>query len=674
MKLSELQVENFRSVNDSGLIEVRQQTALVGRNESGKTNLLLALASLNPPSRKLEVLSFIKDFPRDRPKTAFSEDLVVVRTVWELSEVEQQELGDIFPRAKNVTKVNIGRYYKAQRFVGFEKLPPLIVNTEEMAQKASSLRQSLRSTTRTKHDVREQALSSLETFLGVLTTSHRDPVQWAEQVLANVANLEKRLAELGVNYTDAFDGILVSISTIARNVQNDGKAGVEARNWIANRMPIFVYLDEFPELRGHQSIPEFLEAKRLNNLGEAERNFAKLMKVAGLDPQELQSLLTTNHEERQQLTNRAGAVVTGTIRKLWTDRKLKIRFHPDAEHFDTLVSDSTSVYDVEINMDERSRGFKWFFSFYITFAADTAGGFAQDAILLLDEPGLYLHAKGQQDLLKHFRNDFKNQIIFTTHSPFMIPIDNIASVKTVNIEPETGTVVSNDPTGDEKTLFPLQTALGYEITQSLFVGERNLVVEGITDFWYLSSLSEYFKDAQGNSLDVTITPVGGAQKISYMVSLLTAHNLKVLVLFDAEREGRAAASDLIKSKLIRDENVIYVTEGLGTISTKEADIEDLLDPQVYEALVNESYKKELQGKKLVLNSQTPRIVRRYEEAFESIDLVFNKTRPAKLFLRRIGDSPTSVITPTVQENFARLFGAINLRLEKLMAADRHPFK
>src|SRR5690606_26229703 len=114
------------------------------------------------------------------------------------------------------------------------------------------------------------------------------------------------------------------------------------------------------------------------------------------------------------------------------------------------------------------RGFKWFFSFYITFAADTHGGNAEKAILLLDEPGLYLHAKSQADLLVHFEKDFKNQILYTTHSPFMVPTQNVASIRTVNIEEKTGTTVSNDPKGDARTLFPLQAALGYDIAQSLF--------------------------------------------------------------------------------------------------------------------------------------------------------------------------------------------------------------
>jgi predicted ATP-dependent endonuclease of OLD family len=96
-------------------------------------------------------------------------------------------------------------------------------------------------------------------------------------------------------------------------------------------------------------------------------------------------------------------------------------------HFDTSISDPTTVFDVEVNLDERSRGFRWFFSFYVTFAADTIDGPAANAILLLDEPGLYLHIQSQKDLLTQWEKDFSNQIIYTTHSPLWFPY-NISTV------------------------------------------------------------------------------------------------------------------------------------------------------------------------------------------------------------------------------------------------------
>jgi hypothetical protein len=376
------------------------------------------------------------------------------------------------------------------------------------------------------------------------------------------------------------------------------------------------------------------------------------------------------------LTNRAGAVVTQKIRQLWTDRALKIRFNLDADHLDTLISDPTAVYDVEVNLDERSRGFKWFFSFYVTFTADTAGGSAENAILLLDEPGLYLHAVAQQDLLAHFAKDFKNQIVYTTHSPFMIPVDDLDSIRTVNISQDTATVVSNDPIGDERTLFPIQTALGYNAAQSLFIGQNNLVVEGVSDFWYISAASDYLNDASASGLpkDLIVTPAGGAQRVSYMVTLLTSHRLRVLVLLDEESDSRATAQDLVKAKMIRNDYVIFVSEALSVAPSGGADIEDLLEPTVFHTLVMDSYAKELDGKTLTLNNHIPRIAKRYEEAFKSLNLPFHKPRIARLFLQRIAENPASVMTQITKENFEMLFRKISECLEKQFLRNAEPFR
>ena len=284
---------------------------------------------------------------------------------------------------------------------------------------------------------------------------------------------------------------------------------------------------------------------------------------------------------------------------------------------------------------------------------------------MLDEPGLYLHAKSQRDLLTHFDDDFSNQIIYTTHSPFMVPTHRLDAVRTVSIAEDAGTTVSNDPSGDSKTLFPLQAALGYDLAQSLFVGPNNLVVEGVTDYWALSSISEHLASNGGGSLrdDITITPAGGAQKIPYMVALLSSEQLNVLALLDHENDAEATRDSLVKSKLIDGRNVIFVSEVYSAGTPKEADIEDLLDPSVYEELVRESYAKELDGVTLSVNGNIPRIAKRFEDAFKKAGIPFHKTRPMRLLLSKMATEPASIVTTDVAERFRSLYGAINSRLK-----------
>jgi energy-coupling factor transporter ATP-binding protein EcfA2 len=675
MRLTRFRVKNYRSVNDSGSIEVRDRTALVGRNESGKTNLLLALASLKPPGG-MEELTFVKDFPRDRLRDEFSENITVLETAWELTDREMEDLTDIFPRARGVREVTVSRRYQARRAVGFVGLPALAVDANMVSESLSGIQRSVNASLRGKDaDASTAIKGTFEELSGALSDSAGDPGEWAEEAATAVRSFRSAVGALDPAIPDNNADRLAVIEAHAEDIRRDEEAYKEARNWVGGKLPIFVYLSEYAQLDGHQDISAFLHRRAQGPRLESDENFDKLVKVAGLDPAELNNLLARDHEERQQLANRASAVTTRKIRELWTERQLTVRFNLDAQYFDTLISDPNSVYPVDVNLNERSRGFKWFFSFYITFAADTAGGPAENAILLLDEPGLYLHALAQRNLLDLFKNDFENQIVYTTHSPFMIPTEDLSSIRTVNISPEEGTTVTNDPTGDRLTLFPLQAALGYDITQTLFVGANNLVVEGVSDFWYLSSVSEYLVDRSGNGLspELVITPAGGAQRVSYMVALLAAQNLKVLVLLDDERQARDAAEELVKSKLIRDQNVVFVSEAFSSPPDGGADVEDLLDPEVYGRLVEETYSRELGGRRPALNDQIPRIVKRYEEAFQALGMNFHKTRPAKLFLRRIAENPDSVMTENSQQRFEELFDTINRRLADAARGDRSPF-
>jgi len=664
MQLKSFRVRNFRSIKDSGEINVSRITALLGRNESGKSNLLRALHSLNPLDG-FEALNPIKDFPRDRRLEECTDETLVVDSVWELDDQNKAELLEMLPRATEVNTVTIERHYQGKhRFIGFPGLAQIAFDAAEIKSKVKKIAAGMR--------VKASEGNSLATDADMfeekaLATKARET--WAVEFSAAAKNARTRLAASDADLSSTQEALLTELEELSTSIAGDKEAQQKARNWAVAAIPKFFYLDEYPELDGHQDIAAYLQAKAQNQIRESHRNFEKLCKVAGLQPAKLQELQQNGDaEQRNQLANRASAVVTSEIRRLWKDRELKIRFNLDGNHFDTLISDPTATYDVEVNLNDRSRGFQWFFAFYATFAADTDGGKISDAILLLDEPGLYLHAKSQGDLLKHFDEDFTNQILYSTHSPFMVPTHRLDSVRTVNIGDKVGTTVTNSPTGDARTIFPIQAALGYDLAQALFVGPNNLVVEGVTDYWILAAVSAHFVDAgkKGLRVDLTITPAAGAQKISYMVALLTSESLNVLVLLDAEREAEATKKELVQSKLIKEQNVVFVSEAFSP-APSEADIEDLLDAAVYESLVRESYKAELKGKTLILNTHIPRISKRIEKAFADLGLEFHKTRPARLFLTKMAVDPDKVLTPESVSRFEVLFGLINERLAKQVA-------
>lgn len=210
----------------------------------------------------------------------------------------------------------------------------------------------------------------------------------------------------------------------------------------------------------------------------------------------------------------------------------------------------------------------------------------------MDEPGLNLHASAQADLL-HFIEDLsKNyQIVYTTHSPFMIDSSNLQRVRTV-LETDKGSVISNSvQEKDPNTLFPLQAALGYDIAQNLFISKKNLLVEGVSDLVILTALSGVLEslDREGLKNDITIVPTGGLEKVATFISLLRGSQLEIVCLLDSynDPKGEAKMNDLISQKIIQKNRIHFFDEFLD--SYEKADLEDLFLKQDYVNLFNKAF-------------------------------------------------------------------------------------
>lgn len=664
MKLISFRIKNYRSIFDSGIITTEKLTAILGRNESGKTNLLSALYSLKP-AEEFSALDKIKNFPRNRRLEECDDSTRVVESTWELTDSELVELGRIHPRAKNSKQVTVTRNYSKSRQVGFSKIEPFDYDANAIKKKFGKVLLNIENAIDdNEYDGvdKETILIQFRNLISEISPDDNEGVfSWAGKVGEKINELNKGFDKYDLVIKEDNETFIDSMSELIVGVKNDAALSQKARDWVVQTMPVFIYVDEYPELEGHQNIGQYFERKRLNNQSKADVNFDKLCKVAGIKPEQLHEN-KNDPEVRNQLANRAGAVVTQEIHRLWKDKPLKIRFNLDNDYFHTYVSDHNSGYDVEVNLDERSRGFKWFFSFYITFCADTHGGDAENAIILLDEPGLYLHAKSQGDLLNHLIDDFANQIIYTTHSPFLVPVKDISAIKTVSISEEEGTQVTNDPSGDSTTLFPLQAALGYDIAQSLFIGSHNLIVEGVTDYWYISALSEYLisKGMTGLNDNITITPAGGAQKVSYLVSLLSSQNLNVVLLLDDERNSRQTSIEIVNGKLIGQKNIVFVSE-VQSGDVTEVDIEDLFDKEMFRRLISEAYFPDV-SEELNFNDKVPRITKQAEEALKLHKMKFVKAKPARLFLSKLKDANGDFLSLEVMRKFEALFKIINKKI------------
>ena len=450
--------------------------------------------------------------------------------------------------------------------------------------------------------------------------------------------------------------------------------------YLDERLPRFLYYSNYDRLPGQVSLNKLAKDKASNNLDSDPGNkvFIALLSMVGTTPEAIGGI--TRFEPLIAKLEGVQNRLTGRIFKYWTQNKhLEVNFRFDEGAAEDLPPFNTGKvfrtriknnrHGVTIRLDERSAGFIWFFSFLVWFSEVTREH-GENLVVLLDEPGLSLHARAQADLLRFIKEELlsKYQVIYTTHSPFMIDSGDLLSCRTVedasgkNYE-VLGTKVGDDVLStDVDTLFPLQAALGYDITQTLFVGKNCLLVEGPSDLLYLQWFSSELQRRKRVFLDKrwTITPCGGITKVGGFMSLFGGGRLHVAVLTDYGQGDKKKVKDLRESKLLRDGHVLTADMFIG--GATEADVEDIIGWEMYVALVNASY--DLKGKKALSgtrsNDAPERVVAEVERYFKTLganDPEYDHFEPAR-FLFASGANGLPGLDAAL-DRFEALFQAAN---------------
>ncbi|MCX5669696.1 MAG: AAA family ATPase [Planctomycetota bacterium] len=662
MKLESFRVTNYRCVQDSGWIDMDDITVLVGKNESGKTSLLKALHKFKP--FKPEPYLMDREWPRGR-RTDRSENAVAVAVRFTLEEAERQRLSEIGSGADKATGVEITKTYRGDFVCRF--LPEDLSAEHDKGEFKWLLSQEVV----VPVGVSEKLRSAVASVLGM----------GKESVEANgVATFNQKVAEFsqaidqGVDAENKADqeaaqavkSVLTELGKKATLPGPKTQADALATQWI----PTFIYMDEHRPFSGIAFLDQIKQRKDKNGITDQDKTILMILGMAGIDfEKEVGRANAQDKEQRMLDMNDASLTLTNLIADHWSQRRYEVRFEADGNHLIAFVKDQ--VQTALVPLDERSKGFQWFFSFDMTFLCETKGTF-KGAVVLLDEPGLHLHAAAQRDLLKRMKEYAKgNQLIYSTHMPFMIDMERLDNIRVCTESKEAGTKVTADfYAADQDARFPLQAALGLSMSQSLFVGQYNLVVEGITDFWMLSSMASILREGNEPSLDerIVITPSGGATKAAYVATMLQGQQLNVVVLLDSDPEGKNVADGLIKNWIMKDRHVMLLGDVIAR--KEETTLEDLFPLEFYLGYVNTTYKTELGTSGLspseVNAGHHPQVVRQIDATMRarglpvnSKGIAFNKGRVAKRMMEDFARKTTKNLPGAAVEVFRNLFLAIN---------------
>jgi len=646
--LTKAHVTKYKAIDNSTPVAIDDQvTVLVGKNESGKTCFLEALHKSLHLDGEYASFDVVSDYPRkeyvryqSRHKGGDFDNIV------ELSYRVEPELA---------TKINAEVFGGAHVVKGGQEFTRT-VNYDN-------------STTVGLHLDKAAALVALKKPLAAL--------EHADEVFKDATVLKDVLVKIEAKALPA-DSQLANFAKTWRDRTKDmGKNWdvVEYYAWhtyIKPATPLFLYFDDYRLLEGKINLPALQQRQSQNRLTESDETVMGLFDLADIKLEELMS--ESGYEHSKAKLEAIGLSITDQVFEYWKQNTdLTVEFDVKNDPADEqpynngknlYIRIKNGRHGVTLPFGQRSKGFIWFFSFMAWFSAIAKRvGAKSPLVLLLDEPGLNLHALAQKDFLDYIdRLAEEHQIIYTTHSPFMVKSDHLAQVRVVEDKPKAGTKITANLGGAaDDSLFPLQAALGYSIAQNLFIGKDNVLLEGPADLILLQHMGSLIEAEGSKGIgDNVLVPVGGLDKVATFVALLGANDLNIVVLHDRATAPDQRLEDLVQHKLIERKSVLdysmFKTPGEPT------DVEDLFPVDLYLHAFNAAYAKELKGVTAteVELPPRPRIVERLNAWLQCKGIVllkaggYNHYRVAQALLPLLTSKTDSTVVGRFKTIFAKI--------------------
>lgn len=610
MRLVRYQVKNFRSVKDSGWIDAGEVTGLIGVNESGKTNLLLPLWKFNP-ARDGEIQP-----TSDYPKRMFGDiranpsQYSFINADFETGELASTLAQSTLIPVEQLNVVRVSRYYDERYVISF---PNYVAKTEvAVTEVIVAIQELVAAVDATAPMKQEEGLKGTILEVAKSLGANSDGAAWRASKLSHAVGVLKALLPETPAKTstlvprlrqtlEIFESWLSEISA----PPPEEKEGVFTL--VVNALPTFVYYSNYGNLDSEIYLPHVVANLERDDLGSKEaaksRTLRVLFSFVRLSPKEILELgrdfkdsnnreptpaeiaaIAEKKRERSILLQSAGATLTDKFKSWWKQGDYRFRFEADGNHFRIWVSDGQRPEEVEL--ETRSTGLQWFLSFFLVFLVESQGDH-EDAVLLLDEPGLSLHPLAQRDLSAFFDGLAPtNQILYTTHSPFLVDADRLDRVRKVYVGQDGTTQASSDlrSAGADKAqagaTYAVYSALNLNVAESLLLGCTPVVVEGPSDQHYLTLIKVLLISVGkiAPTRELVFPPGGGTKTLRLTASILTGRDDKLpVVLLDGDSTGARMAKELSTSLYDSERDKVLLTDSFVGFGCSE--VEDLIPQQ-----------------------------------------------------------------------------------------------
>ena len=659
MRLRTAKVQNYRSIIDSNLVSFDPEvTNIIGMTGSGKTSFLKMISGADrnvvfEESALPNGSQTQQDF-HDGKTTA--EKITQLTAVFEVEDSDRSSLPEMYRDTEIIT---LERRFDGQILVKADGRNPDNVALETEVDFIGKQIKSLEATfTSGVQRGVENLAQQEENFIASLDNFKETNFRSISEFDLSIATLRNMLNSIPADdplRTD-FNNIINTIVHIRNQIEQ--KLNEDPTNQLYDQIPKPLYKADVFQIQDEIPIDEFVADSNSSS------TFRSIAVITGLTPSGLQKIRSAKTSERDSYLEAKSKKLSDRLNSFWSQEKYDFQLEINDGALSFVVSDKTT--GIKTSVLDRSEGFKWWVAFFLelsTFLASRTGR----SIVLLDNPATELHDEGKEDVLKFIRNAAKSeqlQIVYSTHERALIDPWRTDRVRIVELTSD-GTKIENVRSKSRHDLLEvIRRNIGSPARYSLFGAPRTLGFEGVSDTYIVSAINEYLlqigAEISLNKDSYSINAFNGVAKAPETCKLYKNLGLEFVLVVDSGSETESMKKNLEDGDF--DSNFVEIKQ----VISKDGDIEDLIDPQLYYLAFKAAYAPLLQTlptvEEIDSDSNKKRMTN-YSTWFKSKDMEFNKTLVAQqmfniMMTKEITPAETSAVDNT-KNNFLKLFELIS---------------
>ena len=582
MKVKKFRIKNYKSIVDSGDCYLTDTiTILAGKNESGKTAILEALEDFNVGvsirekakpvqySRKKpeisvtftieeEVVKYILDRVKAPESLKLKREIefeIVKKFPNKYSIGEDTLRSGIFdtPKAKQSQTLLKKKWGLIKHFINVANLNDLpgmdlleevdFSDFDETMERLEKLRKTAKSD---DFNARQISARARRTFLMGLQLD--DFTDFLGRDLSS--------SDFVKNNVDALVFLLKSVAEIETELRNMDDLNNSSQKFIAD---FFEYLKKYiPHFSmvssSDDTFPNRVSFRALENDEWVEDLSVKY----GLDVSTIRSSVDRIKRKHKRDVNNK---LNKEYELSWSQDSSTLVIDWDSEFVYFWIEENGDSYEPSL----RSSGRQWHLAFHTKVSAYAKFEGKVPNVILIDEPGIFLHAKAQRDILKTMEFAAERvQLIFSTHSPYLLEADKLNRVRLVLKSDDEGTKICDKAhaKADKETLTPIMTAMGFELNSGIagFEKRNNVVVEGASDVYYFNAFKKLLEKD-----DINFIFGGGTGNMPSIGMILRGWGARVIYLCDNDEGGKNGAKNLKRNWRVDEKDILYILKTKGSV-------------------------------------------------------------------------------------------------------------